>query len=90
MRSIGHTDHPSIRDAKELRVYFWKEKQFKVISNRNFPKCMPGTCKTCPTAYNKTDSKLFRCRNRVEKFETFKYHLGQAERLLGELVGESN
>lgn len=89
MRAIGDTNHPSIRNAAELQVYFWKEKKFKAISSRNFPKCMPGNCKTCPNVHNKSDGRQFRCRNRVEKFEIFKSHLGQAERLLGELVGES-
>ena len=88
MRSIGDTNHPSISEAKELLVYFWKENRFKLISSQNFPRCNPGTCTTCPISYNKIDNKPYRCRNKIDKFASFKFHLGQAERWFGELVGK--
>ena len=87
MRSIGDTNHPSISEAKELLVYFWKENKFKLISAQNYPRCSPGLCRTCPISYNKTDNKQYNCRNRIDKFGVFKSHLANAERILGELVG---
>lgn len=39
--------------------------------------------------YNKSDGSPYRCPNKVQSFDSFKQHLGHAERTLGENIGKN-
>ena len=43
-REIGNTDHPSIRDANELLIWFHAEQVFKRVNSEIFPSCESGSC----------------------------------------------